>query len=71
MSRLPQLMANAKSEGWDGWVRTSADEQAVLAGYTFDVNAAERVRVEMDARGTFRPALVDCGKDFGPGELFD
>ena len=44
MSRLSQLLANAKSEGWQGWIRSAADEQAVLNGYRFDIEAADRVR---------------------------
>jgi phage terminase large subunit-like protein len=44
VARLAQKLADAKHEGWDEWVRSEADERAVLAGYEFDIKAAERVR---------------------------
>src|SRR5215831_18391306 len=44
MSELPQLLYEAQREGWDEWVQSEADERALLAGYRFDIRAAERVR---------------------------
>src|SRR5262245_50241071 len=41
---LAQLLADAEAAGWREWVRTEADERAVLGGYWFDTAAAERVR---------------------------
>lgn len=34
--KLPQLIANAKAEGWAEWIRSPADELAVLNGCRFD-----------------------------------
>jgi phage terminase large subunit-like protein len=42
-SRLPQLLADAKREGWAQWIRSPADEQAVLNGCWFDPKAADHV----------------------------
>lgn len=42
MSRLAQLKADAQSQGWSEWIRTEADERAVLDGCWFDLRAAER-----------------------------
>jgi phage terminase large subunit-like protein len=44
MSKLLQKLSDARQEGWGEWIRSEADEQAVLAGYRFDIHAAERVR---------------------------
>jgi phage terminase large subunit-like protein len=44
MPRLVNRQAQARKEGWDGWIRSEADERAVLAGYRFDIKPAERVR---------------------------
>jgi phage terminase large subunit-like protein len=44
MALLAKRLAEAKKQGWDAWVRSSADEQAVLEGCWFDVAAAQRVR---------------------------
>ncbi len=44
MVSLAQRMADAEAEGWREWVRTPADEKALLAGYRFDLASAERVR---------------------------
>ena len=44
MPHLPQLLLDAHAAGWGQWVRTGADEQAVLDGCRFDLAAAERVR---------------------------
>lgn len=44
MTRLLQLIEDAKAQGWGDWVRSEADEKALLAGYYFDINAADRVR---------------------------
>lgn len=41
--KLPQLLATAKREGWAQYVRTEADERAVLNGCRFDAAAADRV----------------------------
>lgn len=42
MSRLPQLIANAKREGWAEWIRSEADEHAVLNGCRFNADKGER-----------------------------
>lgn len=42
--KLGPLMRKAKREGWDGWVRSPADERAVRNGCVFDLAAAEHVR---------------------------
>src|SRR4029450_13337370 len=44
MPDLAQLLCDATSAGWIEWVRSEADERAVLDGCWFDINAAERVR---------------------------
>ena len=44
MDSLAQRLVDAEAEGWRHWVRTQADERAVLAGYRFDLPSAERVR---------------------------
>jgi phage terminase large subunit-like protein len=44
MDDLLQKLADARSEGWREWIRTEADERAVLEGCRFDIAAAERVR---------------------------
>jgi phage terminase large subunit-like protein len=41
MAKLPQLLTQAKTEGWSDWIRSEADERAVLNGCVFDVNAGE------------------------------
>ena len=38
---LAQLKADAKSEGWSDWIRSEADERAVLNGCWFDVDAGQ------------------------------
>lgn len=38
---LPQLLADAKSEGWSEWIKSEADERAVLNGCWFDVAAGQ------------------------------
>jgi len=43
--RLKGLLATAKDEGWSEWIRTEADERAVLSGCWFDREAAARVEV--------------------------
>ena len=43
MTLLLDRLAQAREEGWDSWIRNEADEQALLAGYYFDIKAAERV----------------------------
>jgi len=40
--KLPQLIANAKAEGWAEWIKSPADELAVLHGCRFDVEASLR-----------------------------
>jgi phage terminase large subunit-like protein len=42
-SKLPQLLSDARRAGWAKWIRSEADERAVLAGCTFDLAAAEYV----------------------------
>jgi phage terminase large subunit-like protein len=44
MKDLLQLLADAKAAGWREWIRTEADERALLEGCMFDIAAAERVR---------------------------
>jgi len=44
MKSLAQRLSDARAEGWDEWIRSEADERAVLEGHTFDIRAAERVR---------------------------
>ncbi len=44
MTKLAQKFANAKKEGWAEWIRSEADEQALLEDCTFDLAAARRVR---------------------------
>lgn len=41
--QLGPLMRKAKAEGWDRWVRSPADERAVLHGYVFREAKAQRV----------------------------
>ncbi len=40
---LPQLVADAKREGWSRYIRTASDEAALLEGYRFDFRRARRV----------------------------
>jgi phage terminase large subunit-like protein len=44
MTALVERLARAHKEGWDEWITSEADERAALAGYPFDVKAAQRVR---------------------------
>ena len=44
MRRRDRLQREARSEGWIEWVRTEADERALMEGCRFDLAAAERVR---------------------------
>ena len=44
MTDLAQLLANARNQGWSDWIRSEADERAVLEGCVFDLASAERVR---------------------------
>lgn len=41
--QLAQLKADAKAEGWSEWIKSEADERAVLDGCWFDVRAASKV----------------------------
>lgn len=41
--RLKGLLETAKDEGWGDWIRSEADEKAVLGGCWFDLEAASRV----------------------------
>lgn len=41
--RLKELLQTARDEGWAQWIRSEADEKAVLKGCFFDVQAGERV----------------------------
>jgi phage terminase large subunit-like protein len=43
--RLKGLLATAKDEGWSEWIRSEADERAVLSGCWFDREAAARVEI--------------------------
>src|SRR5436190_20951737 len=45
MTGLVQKLTQAKQEGWEDWIRSEADERALLAGYRFDIRTAERVRI--------------------------
>ena len=38
---LEQLKADAKAEGWSDWIKSEADERAVLNGCWFDVEAGQ------------------------------
>jgi len=40
---LAQLMADAKRGGWSEWIRSEADERAVLEGYEFNRKLGEHV----------------------------
>lgn len=40
--KLPQLIADAKAEGWAEWIKSPSDELAVLHGCRFDVEASMR-----------------------------
>lgn len=42
LGKLPGLMRQAKREGWSQWVRSVADEKAVLNGCWFDIRRANR-----------------------------
>lgn len=41
--RLKELLKAAKDEGWARWIKSEADEKAVLRGCFFDAEAGERV----------------------------
>ena len=41
--KLLQLKADAKAAGWSDYIRTAADERALLEGCTFDLARAQRV----------------------------
>lgn len=45
MASLSSLKAKARREGWLRWIRSEADERAVLAGMRFDIERVERVRM--------------------------
>lgn len=40
---LAQLKTDAKRAGWSRWIKSEADERAMLAGCYFDKNEAERI----------------------------
>lgn len=42
MSKLPQLLTDAKREGWSQWIKSEADEAALLEGCWFDVAEGNR-----------------------------
>jgi phage terminase large subunit-like protein len=44
MPDLAQQLTDAEAAGWIDWVRSEADERAVLEGCYFDIQAAERVQ---------------------------
>ena len=44
MGGLEQKLSDSRAAGWAEWIRSEADERAVLEGCTFDLPAAERVR---------------------------
>src|SRR4051812_382732 len=44
MGDLAQKLADARAAGWADWIRSEADERAVMEDCTFDLAAAERVR---------------------------
>lgn len=41
--KLRPLLRQAKADGWDAWVKTEADEQAVLEGYCWRAEEAQAV----------------------------
>lgn len=41
MNKIAQLKADAKAEGWSEWIKSEADERAVLNGCFFDVAAGK------------------------------
>ncbi len=49
VDKLAQLKADAKAEGWSDWIRSEADERAMLNGCRFDV-AAGKVWVDFFER---------------------
>src|SRR5215471_8130216 len=44
MTLLVDRLAQARKQGWEEWIRSESDEQAVVAGYRFELKRAERVR---------------------------
>jgi phage terminase large subunit-like protein len=67
---LKQLLAKAEAEGWRQWVRTPADERALLNGCYFDVAAAEHFR--QFCRKFLRHTMGSEGAKAGdPFELLD
>ena len=44
MTDLAQRLADARAQGWSDWIRSEADERAVLEGCVFDLPGAQRVR---------------------------
>ena len=43
MAKLPKQLAKAEAEGWSHWIKSEADERAVLAGCYFDQDAADQI----------------------------
>jgi len=64
MTKLMQKVADARGEGWEEWIRTEADERAVLEGYRFDIEKAERVR-------TFLKKFIRHSKGEWAGKPFE
>ena len=56
--KLPQLLTEAKREGWANMIRSEADERAVLEGCWYDKRQAEQVC-------KFFPAVLRYTKDVG------
>ena len=43
MAKLPKQLAKAEAEGWAHWIKSEADERAVLAGCYFEQDAADQI----------------------------
>ena len=43
MAKLPKQLAKAEAEGWSHWIKSDADDRAVLAGCYFDQDAADQI----------------------------
>ena len=60
MADLAQKLVDAREAGWLEWIRSEADERAVLDGCWFDLKAAERVRTRRTRRSTRRSHETTC-----------
>lgn len=72
MTKLPQLLTDAKDQGWFNWIKTEADERAVLAGHWFD-KAAGQQWVDFFEKFLFHTMGDLAGKPFKllPWQEFD